>query len=322
MCAAYLSIVLLAWQITDLTRRSAVTASEFNVLFDQACRTHGAGYSAARDRLVAAVQEAPSLRESLRDLVAAPLWEQRLTVEILLGWVDHRPLFEKCSDFLTKDLPGMVPMTGYIPVIRGQAIAGLGPTVTPRVLELLWKIPEPLSSAASEALFAALKNLKDARSVGPMMKIAREGSLPDRRDALSVLSAIGDIRGLDVALAALGDPSVRLAAIQSLAGFADSRATAALLNCLRDVALPPAERKAAARALIKQSSRDQAASVSNLLRDERDPEVRLLLIILLGRIGTQSDIGLLESLKVDQREEIVEAISDAVAEIRERVNPQ
>jgi hypothetical protein len=104
-----------------------MTTSEFNVLFDQARRTHGAEYSAARDRLVAAVQETPSLRESLRDLVLAPLWEQRLTVEILLGWVDRRPLFEKCSDFLTKDLPGMVPMTGYIPVIRGQAIAGLGP---------------------------------------------------------------------------------------------------------------------------------------------------------------------------------------------------
>jgi HEAT repeat protein len=198
----------------------------------------------------------------------------------------------------------------------------LGPTVTPRVLELLWKTPEPLSSAASEALFAALKNLKDARAVDPMLKIASEGSLPDRRDALSVLSAIGDIRGLDVALAALSDPSVRLAAIQSLEGFADSRATSALLNCLRDVALPPEERKAAARALIKQSSRDQAASVSILLRDERDLDVRLLLIILLGRIGMQSDIALLESLKVDQREEIVEAISDAVAEIRERVNPQ
>lgn len=304
----------LAWQVP-------VMPDSVETLVTTAVQARNAEYAQARDHLLALP---PSSWEPELKRLAGANWEARLTAEVLQGWATERPLFEKCDKFLRGDLPGLRPMTGYTPPIRGQAIANLDAAVVPHVLELLWKYPEPLRDAETSSLFVALAALHDRRAVEPCLLLLAEARTPVwQRGAILALAATADERALpallDAATLDQPDASVRRTALAGLANFSNARATNALLDTIRIRPRAKVERQAAAVALFKQAGPELHPVIAELLSKEDDADVQVVLILLLGRTGTTRELPILERYAAAGGVQAVsEAAAKATAEIRGR----
>ena len=107
----------------------------FEQEFRRAMAGYGGEYVQARDKILRMSAEDPVAAAALlRPHTSSPAWEERLTAAILAGWISHPKEFRTATEYLKRDLPGPRPVTGYIPAVRGQAIASIGALITPRVL--------------------------------------------------------------------------------------------------------------------------------------------------------------------------------------------
>lgn len=300
-------------------------SGELERLFERAARTYGPDYVEARDAILTqAEDQREALIRGLEELgSSAASWEDRLTLAILRGWLEQSARFEKCVQYLREPLPGPRPLTGFTPAVRGQTIAALGPPITPRVLELLYKSREFTSDGEAAALFLALTYLKDSLAVEPMIAILQTNhSAAWQRGAIMVLSAVGESPGLDAILPLTvqthPDATVRLAAISALASFGDARATESLLECVQASTRSAEEREAAGYALARRGDPRAREGALVLLRHEPSSAIQKPLALLLGRIGRTDDIALLEKLLSSSDQGVRAAAEDAIAEIRNR----
>jgi HEAT repeat protein len=280
----------------------------------------GAGYAEARSAILS--WDHPRRVAAITKLRLISTWEASLTADFIEGWIQHRAAFESVIDLLKDDQPGPKPMTGYTPPVRGKAIAGLGVPAVPAILELLWKQEGEVASSKAAALFVALTILKDSRALPLMRQILDQPRDPVwRRGAVMVLATLGD-EALPEVVRAAGtgekDTSVRTAALQGLHQFADPRAGAALLVALRDTSRTIGERRAAADSLYNLSDSDILRPITAWLLQENDEEILLTLVMLVGRLGTGSDIQTLERISARATDPVRQIIIRAVAEIRRR----
>jgi hypothetical protein len=284
-----------------------------------AVSSRGPEYVKARDDLIALPQSvlAPQL-----EALSSGSWEEKLTSDILRGWLHERAVYLECMGFLRKDLPGLRPMTGYTPPIRGQAISQLQ-DVAPRVLELLWKTPEALSDQDASALFVALSLLRDRRAVEPSLLLLSESKSPIwRRGAILVLSAIAEPVGLPSILSAASldqpDSTVRAAALSGLGAFDDPQSLQTLLDALKDRRRSVQERRLSAEALNRRKAPETRRAIADHLKNEEDTDIQIVLVFLLGRIGTSEQLPELERLAIASSQNLKPAIQNAISEIRRR----
>lgn len=317
----YLAILLSACPQAGGRGTARMTPSSFDSLFERFSISQGTEYLQSRDAILALPSRDQIAARLGSVLTAGPSWRDQLAASILLGWMEHREGYERVSAYLRQPLPGPRPATGFSPAVRGKAIASLGRAITPRVLEMLWNAPEYRNNNELGSLLSALIYLKDDRAVQPLIALIESSKSPPlRRGAIKVLSELGDPRAVAVVsrLAdGADDASVRLTAVAGLGGFPGNAVIAQLLSCLQTRERTVEERRAAAMALYKQGSAAAHDGVTRALREERAREVRLPLILLMGDIGDDGDVGLLQEL-VRHDAKLQPSVSDAIQQIRRR----
>jgi hypothetical protein len=177
----------------------AMSSETFESLFRRALVSDGMTYIETRD----ALRELPGEQRAaasprLAQAAASASWREQLTASAIHGWWAHRELYELCAEYQTKPLPGIRPLSGFTPPVRGQAIASLGPQVAPRVLEMLMLSHEYTNNAELATLFSALIELKPPLAVPAMLTLLEPShSAAHMRGALLVLAAMGETRALD-----------------------------------------------------------------------------------------------------------------------------
>ncbi len=285
----------------------------------------GPSYVDARDAiLVAAAQKPDEVRSRLQGILAASTeWQSRLAGEILLGWLDHREAFTLCAIYGRGDLVGPEPVAGFKPYHRGQAIAGLGNAVTPRILELLMKTGECADAEATGALFQALVLLKDPRAAEPMLALAsRKGERDLRAGALRVLSALADSRGVEPSLKIIQDPwetaETRAAAIYALVGFQGEEIGPALLGFLARPDFPPELRQAAAEALYRRADPATRQGLLAALPRVQGETVLPTLLLAIGEVATEAEIPALQAYAGTGNEEVQQLVRKVIARILRR----
>lgn len=298
----------------------------FDTFFPIAAQRRGQSYGEAKGLILSLPKsEADSALKQMKKTAASdPAWERVLAARILSGWMEHKELFTNIAMMSRGELPGPKPMAGFTPTIRAKAIAAEGKDATPRVIEMLYKIPEYADDDQRNALFAALVFLKDDLASMPMIALASDPTTqtPIRIQALNVVSRLGDARGLDKVIAIARDPKapqdLREAAIRSLAGFSDPKAAQQLVSIMQDDAKPITDRQVASGALKDSAGPELRQNVVAAIRKEKDPQIRLNLVALMGKIGTRDDVAFLQSLAADPDAQVAEAAADAIRDIAMR----
>jgi HEAT repeats len=297
----------------------------FDKLFAVASNVHGKEYTEARDAILATdpADQVEMLNQLKRVAREDKDWKRQLTAEILSGWLTDRGMVETCTEYVRGNLPGPVPLPGFTPSHRAKAIAELGPSVTPRVLEMAYKTRQYDDEDEIAAIFGALVDLQDKRAVLPMIAlIDEEKSQVIQRRALSVLAAIRDPRGfetvLQLARSSATDPAVRTSAIQNLGRFDDARASSFLLEVLTDSERPRDERRAAAEGLRNRADPKTRQPIAAALPQAQDQVIQITLIQTLGDIGSSAEIPALKNFAMNASKQLAEYASDAIEQIIDR----
>lgn len=296
----------------------------YETLIAAATSGRGDAYLSAREALLAL--EPQEKNAAAADLTTrskeATEWNERLTAEIIAGWIDNGVAYEQCAAFASGVLPGPRPLAGFTAKHRIEAILALGNIALPRVLEMVWKIPERGDDTQSAALFGVLARAPDERALMPMVEIFdSRDSAAVRTSAIGVLAAIGGDQALAKILAAAEsgaeDDAVRARAIRALGQFTDSQTLDALTSTLLDEAVAESDRLAAAEGLGLRQDPATRPAVIQSLQGALSEDVLLALIGLMAEIGVPQDIPALETLS-NRGGTVRDYAEDAIEEIRER----
>lgn len=297
----------------------------FENVFQTAVTSRGEAYREAKEAILALADEErrAALAELHRRASSANRWEETLTARILAGWMERPEDFERCAAYAHGELPGPEPLAGFTARHRAVAISQIGPEVTPRVLEMVYKDPQAREPRVQASLFGALVYLEDPLAVPPMIALVEEEDADPgvREQAMNVLSRLGDPRGLEPLLRLTEDAdaeaSTRETAIRALAGFEDPRASERLLAILADENRSPEEHHAAATALFLLASPATVDGVRALVRQRHEARTLVYLIGLLGQLGGPEDLPLLEELAASDDPEVAEEATDAIESLSE-----
>src|SRR5512145_531975 len=204
---------------------------DFTQQFQICVERDGSEYVAARDAILA---DGAGVRPQLVPKLDSADWREQLAAQILIGWIDQRPLFERVETIVSGRPTGprvVMPITGMAPAVqRARTLARQGAAVVPRLLEMLLKTGEYLATETLQAITQALELLNDERAVLPLADlVGRPANNQARVFALNVLGVMHDPRAFDAVQTAFArqenEPIVRGAAAVALGLLADRRAT-------------------------------------------------------------------------------------------------
>ncbi len=303
---------------------TTMTKKTFDEYFAEAVDGRGSSYATARDAIISQYSEGET--RILQDLIATAAdpsdWNRQLTAQIIRGWITDPAVYETCTKYVKGDLPGPVPLPGFTAGHRIAALAQLGEAATPRILEMLWKSQEYEGDTESSALFGALAQLNDPRSIRPMLDIVEQARTPDlQTSAIRVLSTLRQPEALELLLEFVDDPTenqaVRVYSIRSLGEWDDTRAVGTLTSILLDEDASREERAAAADALETRMDPATRPAVIKALEDAWDETTVLTLVSILEAIGTTEDIDLLRRVAA-YGPDYSNAATDAIAAIEDR----
>jgi hypothetical protein len=290
--------------------------------FRNAVSENGEAYRDARKTILARGPEAGAFLEAQR---RSADWKTSLAAAILAGWLQTPALFEQCTEIVRGNLHDRLPITGSFSADRRiDEIQGLGKAVTPRLLEMVWKTREYGVPKERETIFGALTELRDERSVSPLIDLMRTAPEEDIRGwAASTLGSLKDPRAVPPFLEVLRNHTtpaeLRASAAMSLGSLGAKEAVPELrtiaLNEHADLDL----RKSAARSLGDLGDVDSAEPLLRVLSRPHDLAFELVLLEAVGKIGAPSILPKLDDLELNHQEAAVrEAAKEAAGEIKER----
>jgi HEAT repeat protein len=247
----------------------------------QSCVTGtGTAYTTARNELLA---EGETIVSTLEAETTSTDWQTRTVAQILLGWIQHRDLFEQVNAVLKS---GTAPKQPRSPALVAETLACLGSETVPRLLEILTKTDEP----RQPIVLRALALLRDPRGAPPLLELlGRTRDSARRVQILATLGAIGDPVAFDDARELLLDddqsPAVRGAAALCLGSLGDQRAAGHLMASA--AASPPMLRGAAYRALGFMDEIPDEGDLADRLADEADELAALELVGTLAQVAAR-----------------------------------
>jgi len=302
-----------------------MATESFDQLFSTMLSRKGADYIAARDAILLSNDLKNEAMQEVAAQAASGNWQTVLAGEILLGWIDHEELFATCKYYMQGNLPGRRPLPGFTVAHRAKAIADMGPSVTPRILEMLWKSQEYDNFDESSSLLAALKHLLDRRAVEPLIELVdREQHQPEeiRTLAVVVLAALNGDREFDFienyVSSTNGEDPVRQQMIIGLGEFRNKpAATETLQRLLVDPGLGLVEHRSAAQGMRMQPQAYSREKIMVAIEEAGDEVLLLHLIAIIGQIGTPDDIEPLKR-KVLVSEMVGDYVEEAIEEINSR----
>lgn len=169
-------------------------------LFHVVEHDRGRRYVQARDRLV---EQGERIRPFLEGHLHDPDWMRVQAADVLLGWIDHREEYQRCSDYLTRrlEVPGDgTPTSGD--TRAPEVIRGMYPTIVPRLIELLLKTDEVPSDPIWHGAFINSLAGADGRFREPFAAIMNDPSksMHDRiAFAGDLISRFQDARAIEFA---------------------------------------------------------------------------------------------------------------------------
>ncbi|WP_437332160.1 HEAT repeat domain-containing protein [Sorangium sp. So ce394] len=239
----------------------------------------GDDHRAARARLLegAAASRAEIARLSDDGSVR---WPVRSTAAALLLALDAPALFDNVERWARGDFrlgPG-APLGGApLPSLRAERIAGAGPRVLPRAVELLWNERDRIDDGGVLALVLAIGELAAQgvdRSLAALAALVEEGDAFAAAAAAEALSRTGSRTAVAPLLGALGDASrdlgVRCAAATGLGLLRASEAAERLLALFVDPGTPAPLRVEVAVPLARIAGEIAVAPIVERLSVETD----------------------------------------------------
>jgi HEAT repeat protein len=291
---------------------------QFEALFQRCVAESDAAYTSARDALLALDTVAV---EPVQAKALGPEWQTKTVAEILLGWLQTRPLFEQVMPAIRgADGAQVRPISGELtPARRAAMLANRGVAIVPRLIEILTKTHEYTTGDELQILLLALDYLRDQRAVMPLVELVRD---PDddglQALVLGTLGTLGDSRALDVARTALEDrgrrPIVRAAAAVCIGQLGDRQAVGALLAIVQDPGQALVLRESAVRALGYLGDRSAGATLAVILREAADERLALTTVDALAKLG---DHAAAETLEEAARDHALVAVRRAARDARE-----
>jgi HEAT repeat protein len=274
-----------------------MTPEDFDRHFNDCVNGTSAEYVEARESLIreATPEAIPEITARLQDRRSAGEAEA-ITAEILLGWLEQRPLFEQVDSIIrsAQEPPSDRWKSGSpTPANMAHRLSIMGPGIVPRLIEILTRLPgDPLATGrGAQVVLAALELLQDPRAGTSLIALVGDPSRGDDQRILA-LAALGgiarasmadDSRALELASRLLADSErsavVRGAAALCLGRMGDPQVAGQLLAEAgpgREILL----RRAAVQALghLGGWSEATATALVELLRTEDDEAMGLMLV--------------------------------------------
>jgi hypothetical protein len=300
-------------------RGGVMTAQTLETDFHNAEDQTGDGYRLARESFI---QRGPAALAFLQSRQSSTNWKTSLSADILVGWIQHRELFEKCTEAIRGNLTGTVPITGSFPPRRriGE-IVKLGKVVTPRVLEMLWKTHEYSSADEIASLFGSLVELRDNRATVPVIDLMRNASEGRIREwAASSLGPMKDKRAVSPLLEVLRDTrasqALKASAAMSLGLLGGTEAIPDLRAIVTDESRDMDLRKSAARALGDVQDSESTDYLLRAFSQTKDDAFQIVLLATVGNIGTPSVLPILNDIELKHEES---SVREAAREARESI---
>lgn len=289
---------------------------DFTQLFQTCVTREGTEYVQARDAILAI---GAAVRPQLEAKLDAADWQEQLAAQIIIGWLDNRPLYDQVKR-LVQGLPAPyslnVPIAGtYTPSDRARGLREVGMVIVPRLLEIVLKTKETIDTSDIQAIFQTLNALRDPRSVLPLAAlVGRRATEPAKIFALGTLGTLKDPRTFQTVQSALANQQnssgVRSAAAVALGMFEDQRATPVLLALLRDTTEDEAVRRHAVRGLGYVGDPSASEALAGLLRSEQPPQMALTLVQALGQLGGPVAIAALEETRTSHGDTNIRQAAD------------
>lgn len=206
-----------------------MTGEEFEDRFQDCARTTGEEYVTARDTLLA---EGISISDSLRAKLADA--GQRTTAEILLGWIARKPTYVEVKPMMQRLKTAGPRGRTVTPSHIARTLAGLGPSVVPRLIEMLTKTDEAATGSDPQIVMQALGYMRDRRAVQPLLGLMR--STGDGEVRVLAMATLGDV-------GERGDPDILHAMRQEMATETrDPAGRGAAILCLGRISTEASDR--------------------------------------------------------------------------------
>lgn len=289
--------------------------------FNHALSTRGAQYVEARTAILAS---GPSALAWLHAREQNSDWRPRLLAETLIGWLDQRALFEECTARVKGRTEIKVPsMTGKTPtMVRIKSIEKLGPSVVPRLLEMLVFSQDYSGRDELDTIFAVLADLKDPRAIDPLIDLVHSDDFAVQTGAAGVLGRVDKGRSAPTLISIVENPRAglefRTAAATSLASMKAPRAA----DLFRSILGSPREDIEFRRRIAYLSGvlgPDTAPALEHALGSETDERLLVNALKSLGRVGGAGSLPAIERIEAGFPDGPVnESARDAVKAIRLR----
>ena len=303
-----------------------MATESFDQLYSTMLSGEGADYIAARDYILSSNDLRNEAPQGVAARTVSDDWHSVLVGAILMGWINNEEQFKTCRYYAQGNLPGRRPLPGFTVQHRAKAIADMGRSITPRILEMLWKSREYRGSDESSSLLAALRLLLDRRAVEPLIELLeREHPKEDeefRTMAVIVLAALNGDREFafinEHVNSVKGEDPVRQQMIIGLGEFHNRpAATDTLQRLLVDPELSLVEHRSAAQGMRTQPQAYSRDKIMLEIEEAWDEVLLLHLIAIIGEIGTHEDIEELKR-KALVSEMVADYVEDAIEEIESR----
>jgi HEAT repeats len=276
-------------------------------------------YRAARQAIL---DRGASALAFLRASQSSPDWKVALTAAILVGWLQHRDLFDRCTEAIRGNFEGERPITGYfLPKQRIAVVRSLGNTVVPRLLEMVTKTHEFGSLEANTSIFGSLIALKDDRAVLPLIEVVNSRYPEQVRElAAGTLGELGDHRAAPSLRALLNNSdqpeTLRAAAGMSLGLLGAKEAVADLRAVLTDQACGLELRKAAVRALDHMGDHQSAGAMLEAFARTDNLVFQLTLLSAVADLGSSVNVPAIQHIEHAQYDS---SVQEAAREAREAI---
>ncbi len=286
---------------------------EFLRLFHIVEHDRGPRYVRARDRLVREGERArPHLVQHLSD---PDPWRVQ-AAQVVLGWIDHREDYERCSGYLLGEITIVLGDRWRVP---DQAIVGtvqaMQPLVVPRMIELLVKTDEipyyDTSLDAFQPWSLMVRSMSwDRRFLEPCVARMLDRRLPmrDRFSFAEMVQDYRDPRGLEFAMQFAwnrrADADHRRAAFAMLAREPRPDQLPRIRAALQDSATPEPELLIYVSAASYFNDRASADLLLSILRRARSPDLRFEVLDTLNlfqELRAMPDVERLAASDPDER---------------------
>lgn len=316
-CVTKALFMLLATTCNNTRIEEKKMNADFTRSLALAVQTTGAAYKDARHVLVHTLEFDTDLQRVIK---SSRSWEEVWVARIAIGWRQNADLYHDAEVLIDGQLSGPKPITGKFSVgQRIKAVAGLGPEVAPRLIEMVWKTKEYNDDMRLGTVFGVLGQL-GLSDIAPPLRTLLTPTTPSiyRHAAITTLGQMHDGQVFSqfkmIARNAAETEGIRLAALNAYSQYDQPELYGFLSSILRNSREPEELRDFAAGILIKREDPDTRLLFHEIIRTSSEGQLLITVADGLRKHGNKESLPLLEALKKRTSDEVLHEVIDETIE--------